>query len=529
MTNIAIQDIPSSSSIGSDSLLGVHGGAAKLLPLSSLAVGFSAAGVGAQQRLMQDVIREQPGGALLTNYHDPVLDGSDYSPALRRALAVNKIVYIPAGTFNFATPVDYNGISGFYIVGAAPLYASSTDGATVCIANAGFLTNSTTTRQTMFLQNLHIKGNGTAGTIGIGGPFSGTLLDTKVENYPICVNNLSSYLSRYIRSIFKFCTTGLMLADTNGVHVEDCHFDSSCGTAVDNVTGTPLTGGNTGNPLIIRGCNVNCGNQYFTNNSKFHVRGNVIAYGNYFEDFSATGPSGIVFFDYVAGRFDDMGLLFYGNELNGQGHAAIGVRVGSSTAGQSAPANGAIYSNRIIGFVTGPIVAATDNNVQHLRVYDNGPQGTAVISNLSPAAVYRPIADLSWTTVTNVTSTTTYADLPIAQTVGFDNGGGTGIISNAYRCRKAGIYQLTAEVVLRNNTTSALPAIEVHMTSAGTEVAKAMANLPIASAGTPAYTTVTLTAVLNVVANTDIKVQARNGEGGFSGHFNAVFLGNGFS
>src|SRR5688572_13735074 len=167
-------------------------------------------------------------------------DGSNWSLTLARGIATGQRYFtIPEGSYTFSTPVDY--VSGLVIEGEKEMKSSAVGGTRIT-ANAGWLKNDNTTRKQIFLRNLLIMGNRTAGTAGIDGPFGGVIEGCRIQGFESLIRNASGYLCQYIRNSFDDADFGINTADANGTVIENNHFDASVAIQVTTRDVTPQTG-----------------------------------------------------------------------------------------------------------------------------------------------------------------------------------------------------------------------------------------------------------------------------------------------
>lgn len=326
-------------------------------------------------------------------------DGSNWSPALNRALAVSPHVDFPAGNYTFATPVDY--IQGMVLTGPKEMKSSAVGGARIT-ANAGWLKNANTTRKQIIVRNLYIKGNKTAGSAAIDGPFGGVIEGCRLDGYDSLVRNASGYLCQYIRNSFNDAEFGINTADANGVVIEDNHFDTSVKIQITDRDITPQSGTNNGAPIYLRGNNFNTAS---VTTVACKLRGLIIGHSNYFEDFTG-GPSSAVFLDLEVNRFDEMGIDWRGNEMNGQGNGVTAILInGSHAPPLGNPCSGMIAQNRIIGCVN-EVIYGANNRIPGLTVLDAVVTNSYSGQHLPPDAwTYVKLAsDLTTTSATAVDS-----------------------------------------------------------------------------------------------------------------------------
>lgn len=323
-----------------DSLLGIKGGITKLFAISDI---------------------NNPIGVNIRRYYQTG-DGSNWSPALTRALADSACVYFPQGSYTFSTPVDY--IQGMVLIGAKEMKTSGVGGTRIT-ANNGFVKNSDTTRKQIILKNLLIQGNRTASSVAIGGPFGGTIEGCRIVGFDTLIENASGYLAQYIRCSFANAAFGINTADANGTVIENCHFNADVVVQVSTRDITPLTGVNSGLPLTIRENNFNLSD---ATTVCLRLRGQLDIRCNYFEKFNGSTLNTMI--DIEANRFDHQGLIIESNEMNGQGANCRGIYLNGSHLNLDCPTEGRITTNRMLGLAT-YIEYGPNNRIPGLKIYGN--------------------------------------------------------------------------------------------------------------------------------------------------------------
>lgn len=434
---------------------------------------FVAAGTGLESRTFQNKMRDQIS---IMDYHTAA-DGTNYSPTLVRALGISNNIFFPAGTYNFVTPVNWE--DDLILTGVRR------SGGSVITAPSGFMKtpvavpDDPSDRRSIRIEGLDIRGDGSG--VGLDGPFGGSIIDCWFSDFTDCIRNPSGFLSRYIRCQFDDCTNGILIADANDVRFEDCFFSASCITQINMMDITPLPPGlNKGAGIIMIGNNFNRGGVN-SNTAGLKLQGQIFGMGNYFEDYSPAASSHR-FMELTVGRFDDMGLTWINNEMNGQGDAECAIWINGSSSLDN-PCKGEIARNRMFGFTAGEIVFGPNNRVSQLKIYDNGAIN---VVNWHDLARYRPIAEGGFDTSVNATGGTLIV-LPIAQDQRFDNGDQF-VSTNVVRTRNAGLYQVTGNVS---------PATRVAITVNGIVAAEAPGGI--------------VQTIVNVALNDDIQLRASGG------------------
>lgn len=457
--------------------------------------GFLHSATGAVLRTFQD--KTNDGNPSVKDFYIKS-DGNDYGPALKRALASGMPIYWPAGNYNVAAPVEMAATT--IVVGASRCRAGGTHGDTYITAPKGLLVNTSGTRVSVNIKNIHVVGTGTG--VAIQGPFGGDIEGCKFEKYTDLIQNPSSYLSRYSYNSFRSATNGLNLADSNGTVVEYNHFETSVQTAINNVDLTPLSGTNNGTPLSIVGNNFNVANALFSNQSTVKVRGLIIGHANYFEDFSST-PSGAILLDVTVNRWDKMGFVWFGNQMNGQGKSLYGIRLNGSLP-DTCSAAGAIFGNRIAGFTGSSINFGTNNNIIDLRIMDNnyGDRDTQISGG--PLVAYKPVCVSKFTAASVDVSSATAVDLPIGQTKVFDN---SGMLSgNIVKIKADGLYRITAMVDLSVPT-------QLSLVNGSTVLETSMSG--------------TILTILNLKSGSQLHLKGASGKLATAGTFTVECIGDG--
>jgi len=499
---------------------------------NTLTIGASAAasgnfiptGTGAVTRAMNT--RMQEVGVFVTDYYNSGTDGTDYSPALTRALAVNRRVYWPTGSYTMNTKVAY--IDNMELIGARSF--SDDIGGVKITCNAGFMYNTSTTRKRIHISGFSLNGNKTAGVVAIGGPFGGVIERMLIDDFDIGIQNASSFLSDY--DLLAFGSSGgniaIDLADANGVSITRCYFAAQWLKHISTVNVTPLTGSDNGMALYMFRNNHNASGNVSTGNSLITVSGNIVMVSNYFEAFPAATNWGGKFIDIKVNGFGNFGGSIINNEINGGGSdgALNGIYLNGSRTGTLPNEYGLIIrGNRMLGFdtATRPAIAAgTNNMIPFVQVMDNLPSEVNVISNLHAQAIYRPMASTSSTSSTNI-SGATYVTLPISTSEQLDNS--NSVASSTYTVRKTGKYRITADVQL-SSTALDYPDIDLQLTIGGVEVANVKHSLKWISGTT--YSTAHIEMIRDLTSGNTVQLKARGGQTVNKLYFNAEWLGTGY-
>lgn len=144
MTNVAIQDIPAATSATADQLLGVKAGVAKLMSLSSLAVGFIAsAGASPATRLLRAKVEEIEISPV--DFGADITGSADSTTAFNTCIANYRRIHVPAGTFkctslNITRSVTMFGDGGATGISTINLTTTTTHGVIVNPGSGGTLT-----------------------------------------------------------------------------------------------------------------------------------------------------------------------------------------------------------------------------------------------------------------------------------------------------------------------------------------------------------------------------------------------------
>jgi len=295
--------------------------------------------------------------------HYQTSDGSNWSLAVNRAIAagVTKIIF-PEGSYTLATPIDY--VSGLILEGEKEMKTSAVGGSRIT-ANAGFIKNANTTRKQIVVRNLLIMGNRTAGSVGIDGPFGGTIEGCRITGFDHLIRNASGYLCQYIRCNFANAAFGINTADANGTVVENCHFNDDVAVQVTTRDVTPQSGVNSGLPLVLRENNHNLTD---LTTVALKIRGQVSVRDCYFEKFSGSVANTMV--DLEVNRFDHQGFIMENCELNGQSANCTGLYINGSHLNLENWTEGRVTTNRFIGLAH-HVVYGPNNRVPGLKIYGN--------------------------------------------------------------------------------------------------------------------------------------------------------------
>ena len=289
-------------------------------------------------------------------------DGTDLSLAYDRAIAAGqRTLRIAEGNWTWSTPKDY--VNGLRIIGEGDVIRSSGVGGTKITAPNGFLKNNDTTREQIVVQNLHIIGTRVASSVGIDGPFGGTIQGCKIEGFDTLIRNMSGYLAFYRECAFANGAFGIQTADANGSVVEQCWFGDNVAVQITTRDGTPQSGVNSGLPFILRENNHNLTD---LTTVAIRARGQLRITDNYFEKFS--GSVANVMVDIEANRFDHQGLIFEGNELNGQSANCTGLYLNGSHLNLDNPMEGRATANRFIGLAH-DVVYGPNNRIPGFKIY----------------------------------------------------------------------------------------------------------------------------------------------------------------
>lgn len=366
--------------------------------------------------------------------HYLTADGSNWSLALARGIATGQRYFtIPEGSYTFSTPVDY--VQGLVIEGEKEMKSSEVGGSKIT-ANAGWLKNDNTTRKQIILRNLHISGNGTAGTAGIDGPFGGVIEGCRIEGYESLIRNASGYLCQYIRNSFDAADFGINTADANGTVIENNHFDASVAIQITTRDVTPQTGTASGLPLIIRENNFNAAD---STTACLKVRGQLDIRGNYFEKFNG-GAVETRFIDLEVNRFDHQGAIIESNEMNGQSSNATALYINGSHAGLDNATTGRFTASRILGCAH-DVVYGTNNRIPGFKIYGiSKTSGSVVVENSYRAQ--HIAADEEWTTVRLASDFTTSSATAVDVT------------GMAFTPEPDAQYEVEAVLMLRTTTTT---------------------------------------------------------------------------
>lgn len=484
---------------------------------------FIPTGAGAVTRAMN--VRVQEAGVYVTDYYNSGTDGSDYSPALTRALVVSNHVIWPAGSYTMNTRVAYTDNA---VIRAERSFSDDVGG-TKITCNAGFIYNTSTTRKRIHVSGFSLNGNNTASIPAIGGPFGGVIERTRFKEFVVGIENASSYLSDY--DLLTFGDEGggiaISLADANGVSITRCHFAAQWTKHISTLDVTPLSGSDNGMAIYLARNNHNASGNINTGVSLITISGNVTMIGNYFEAYPAATDWLGTFVEIKVNGFGDFGLLATGNEMHGGGsdgalHAFLlnGTRTGTLPNAYGAT----ITSNRMLGFdpATRPAIACgTNNMIPYLKVFDNLPYTANTINNLHARAIYRPVANGSFSGSTNI-SGGTYITLPISTDQTIDNS--DSLASNTYTVRKTGYYRITGDVQLQSTALS-YPDIDLRIAKNGSDLYTMKTGIVYISGTT--YHLASLTTIALLTSGDTLLFQARGGQTASKAQLVVNWLGDG--
>lgn len=520
---VAITSIAEAASTTASHALGVVGGVARRMPLSTMgaAIQWLQTGTGAVRRSVEAKLQEWVS---YLDYYETA-DGTNYQPALLRAVTANDYVYMPVGTRTFSTSTELGATKR--IRGPGSQFADSSGGAR-CTANAGMFKNTSGSRRRWEIYGISIYGNNSVGVAAIDGPFGGLIHEVKIDNFETGIKNPEAFLSDYDRC----CFTGsglraISLATTHGCSITRCHFDAGWTTHITNQFETPINSGvNNGGALYIFRGNHNASSNVNTNNSLIHVSGNCVIEQNYFEDFSPTGvPSGTKFIHIVVNVSGDFGLRICNNECNGSGEATNAVFIEGTGSGSTATndCGGIVGYNRFLGFdnSTRPAVAfGTNNSIHFLRIEGNLPK-THSISNRNAFSIFKPMARGTWSNSVSIAGTT-WVTLNIDGVETIDTSSGMTSVADTFRCRRDGYYRFTCHATMQATTNHG--DIELRILKNGVEVEHVSDSLIVTSSGVLTNRNMTIDLIELCALNDDITVQARQGTNCVSGIFTAEWL-----
>lgn len=289
-------------------------------------------------------------------------DGTDLSLAYDRAIAAGqRTLRIAEGNWTWSTPKDY--VTGLRIIGEGDVVRSGGVGGTKITAPNGFLKNDNTTRKQIIIQNLHIIGDGDS--VGIDGPFGGTVQGCKLEGFDVLIRNMSGFLAFYRECAFANADFGIQTADANGSVVEQCWFNDDVAVQITTRDGTPQSGVNSGLPFILRENNHNLTD---LTTVALRIRGQVSVRDCYFEKFSGSVANTMV--DLEVNRFDHQGFIMENCELNGQSANCTGLYINGSHLNLENWTEGRVTCNRFIGLAH-HVVYGPNNRVPGLKIYGN--------------------------------------------------------------------------------------------------------------------------------------------------------------
>lgn len=451
----------------------------------------------------------------ILDYFYPTTDGTDYSNALGRAMAVSNLIVFPPGAYTINTPQTIQ--DGLCIFG--PCDAKTTSPA-VCTINApnGFLTNTTTTKMNVVLDGLSIVGTSTG--YAINGIIGGEIRNCHFKLYASAIQNPSAYSFNIIHCYFEY-TTGpaINLAVANAVRIQDCYFAGSCRIHISELDIAPVNGGNYGLPMILSNNDHGANNFNYSNTSLVKVLGITTIDACYFEDYSSAASGNVMVEVHV---YNTGGTLNIRNcNFSGDNKAKCAVLLVGTNGGQVS-ANGAITANYMSGFLTAAIVWGAYNNIINLRIFDNDYGNSVAAFSNQPVLSYRPMSHGRYVGSPIAISGSTYVVIPVGTTVAYDNAGALAV--STYTCKKAGLYKVSC-ILLAASTASDYPAVGAGLFYNGTEVE--YMNCSIKYIGATTYQTMAIDTIISMAVNDTLQIKAHNGQTINNASFSAQFLGDG--
>lgn len=393
----------------------------------------------------------------IARFHRPG-DGTSYTAAANRALAVSLHVVWPRGEFQVATAITM--VSNMHMEGdtrtqVAPGNADGTYGTKLNVLQ-DFLLNpdkggGQPARKKLTISNLIINGNNT-GKVGLNGEHGGRIQGCSFEGFGYAVYNQASFLTRYLDCTFQgISVCALALADFNGGSVRYCSFQTSCAKHIDT-TLAATDGGGQGYPFIIAENQFNVNGSSYPNMVSCTLRGTFQYTNNYVEDFSGA-DNNIIFVEVLVSKFDKSNFEISYNELDGHGHPQYAINVRAITTPPNV-VGGLITGNRFLGVNRNAAVhfgdagATTNASVEGIRIFDNGDDVYTVGNGVN----YRPVAASFWSGSTTI-SGATYVLLNggNAGTVQIDTRGGFGG-PLGYTIPKSGVWRVRFKVNFSNTT-----------------------------------------------------------------------------
>lgn len=475
---------------------------------------FTPPGTGAVVRSIQNKLLDFPVSVL--DYHQST-DGSNYTPAVTRALAVSKSIFFPRGTYLLNTAISM--VEGMCIIGDA----GSLNGGTILNCNSSFLINpdkggGAGARKHIQISNLNIKGNN-SGKVGIDGEMGGFIDQCSIAGFSDGVNNPAAFLTRYSRINFANCTGfALNLSDFNGGTVTQCQFTGSCAQSIQTALAA-TDGGGQGYPFVISQNLYNIGSAQ-ANKSMNILWGTFEFKQNYCEDYSGV-DQGTVFVEVRVSKYGTGPFSVKFNEVNGKGDLHYGVMVVAPDEISTVTTGGEICYNRFEGISNevhfGDKNATTHSHIEGVKIWGNTAGDTGVMT-VDGGTCYRPYARSTWTGSVAITSSTpTALAIGAAATdiVADNRGGFSG--SNYYKAPKDGLYEIYAKV-----TATAASYIAAMM--AGIYVNGTLVEDGYTAVGASGKETIPLTAKLQLASGDTITVRAGSGDTAVGASFEIVYI-----
>lgn len=437
---------------------------------------YKGVGAGAVTRTLANKLTDLP--VSVVDYYNSTTDGSDYGPALTRALAVSSSVYFPRGFYKIANPVSMANQAT--ICGDEGSYYGQSDGSvgTTLSCPNGFLLNpdkavsGAGARKHMKIHNLHIYGNA-SGKTAIDGQYGGEVSNCKIERFGYGVYNPASFLTDYFNVNFASCTICcLALSDFNGGSIRNCSFGSS--KKHIDVTLAATDGGGAGFPYEVCG-NLFNGGSSTANMALVTLVGTFKFEVNYYEEY-ASADNGQWWLEILGSKWDETNFSVRLNEFNAHGKNRYGLLIRAVTS----PYNhicGSVTANRFLGLNTEPVHlgdpgATTNNSMEGIRIFDNNTGSNQGPTTLSTRA-YRPIYHSRWQGATPLPiSGSAYTFLPIgtnASETPLASRNGFASDVNTVTIPKNGVYRIWCYITAITTGTANLNNVGAGIFKNGTE------------------------------------------------------------
>lgn len=425
-------------------------------------------------------------------------------------------VFLPLGKYRVTAPIQLR--TGLLVEGQKP-FQSGRDGVKIVAeGQASVFLAGATSRLFFDVRNLWIVGTGVE--VGLNGQFGGRLDHVHFENLATGVNNPMGYWTQHVRCRFTDCGLGIFLDVANNA-ILDTPFFNRCkvGAHIKNGFSVGLLG---------VGANVN----HAQTDTVLRLDATSFDLVNsYFEAWPTAGyPLSATFVDVVLNKFAAPNFAIRNCDFDAKNSMSHLIRMGlqPDQVAVTGIVDGEICHNRLGNPQISPFVYGEGNGFSGVKYYGNtiGGSVTTLDTNKHPKlGAFRPIASVSIPGGASIAGAT-FLEIPLSSgSAIFANTDGFSTNPNRFRVYRAGLYRVTANVIVSSAAT-AYRNVEIVLRRNGITQTTAVASLLNDGAGA-AYQTVSVSAVLDCAYGSDIHLYGRNGETVHGGTFVAEYLGDG--